>query len=64
MECMTNKCALPLYQGVILISGATRSGKTYFVYKMLLNIKNQFYEPYPKSFFFGMQSINLYMTKL
>ena len=39
-------CAVPFRQGVILISGATRSGKTYFVKRMIENL-NQIYEHPP-----------------
>ena len=49
---MEKKCCLPFHQGVILISGATRSGKTHFVYKMLANLKEQFHHPQPVSILF------------
>jgi hypothetical protein len=43
---------VPFKQGVIIISGATRSGKTTFVRKMIKNISNVYAYPAPEKILF------------
>ena len=49
---MSTSSAITFQQGVILISGATRSGKTYFTHKLLCNLDTCFTKPYPQSILF------------
>lgn len=43
---------IPFQQGVIVISGATRSGKTYFTHKLLCNLDKTFTKPHPNYILF------------
>jgi hypothetical protein len=45
---MSHACEIPFQQGVIVISGATRCGKTHFTHKLLCNLENTFVQPHPQ----------------
>ena len=49
---MSYSSPIPFQQGVIVVSGATRSGKTHFVYKLLSNIDKTFSSPHPQAVLF------------
>jgi hypothetical protein len=49
---MANTCSVPFQQGVIVLSGATRSGKTYFAHKLLANLPTVFAAPHPINILF------------
>ena len=49
---MSYSSPIPFQQGVIVVSGATRSGKTHFVYKLLSNIDKTFSSPHPQAVIF------------
>jgi hypothetical protein len=49
---MESSCVIPFEQGVIVISGATRSGKTFFTHKILCSLSSVFHPPHPQAILF------------
>ena len=49
---MNSLCCVPFKQGVLVLSGATRSGKTYFTHKLLCSLEQTFISPAPKDILF------------